>query len=181
MLLYFITTVTSQVHSARHHQRVGNSALPSVYFRFIDDMLLRLYYLYEKSPKKCRKLQDIINDLSECFDFDDKGVRPLRSSGSRWVGHKLSAMKRVVAKFGAYSAHIGALCQDTTVRADDRAKLKGYTKWVDAKYLSALFIDYGTLNIPKVMFKEPILLQEEECNGIKWTKTKLGSNQSEAS
>ena len=29
-LLYFITTVTSQVHSARHHQRVGYSALPSV-------------------------------------------------------------------------------------------------------------------------------------------------------
>ena len=74
MLLYFITTVTSQVHSARHHQRAGNSALPSVYFRFIDDMLLRLYYLYEKSPKKCRELQDIINDLSECFDFDDKGT-----------------------------------------------------------------------------------------------------------
>ena len=30
-LLYFITTVTSQVHSARHHQRAGYSALPSVY------------------------------------------------------------------------------------------------------------------------------------------------------
>ena len=29
-LLYFITTVTSQVHSARHHQCVGHSALQSV-------------------------------------------------------------------------------------------------------------------------------------------------------
>ena len=29
-LLYFITTVTSQVHSARYHQRAGYSALPSV-------------------------------------------------------------------------------------------------------------------------------------------------------
>ena len=29
-LLYFITTVTSQVHSARHHQCAGYSALPSV-------------------------------------------------------------------------------------------------------------------------------------------------------
>ena len=29
-LLYFITTVTSQVLSARHHQRAGYSALPSV-------------------------------------------------------------------------------------------------------------------------------------------------------
>ena len=29
-LLYFITTVTSQFHSARHHQRAGYSALRSV-------------------------------------------------------------------------------------------------------------------------------------------------------
>ena len=29
-IIYFITTVTSQVHSARHHQRAGYSALPSV-------------------------------------------------------------------------------------------------------------------------------------------------------
>ena len=29
-LLYFITTVTSQVYSARHHQHAGYSALPSV-------------------------------------------------------------------------------------------------------------------------------------------------------
>ena len=29
-LLYFITAVTSQVHSARHHQCAGYSVLPSV-------------------------------------------------------------------------------------------------------------------------------------------------------
>ena len=29
-MLMLVTTVTSQVHSARHHQRAGYSALPSV-------------------------------------------------------------------------------------------------------------------------------------------------------
>ena len=29
-LLYFTTTVTSQVHSVRHHQRAGYNTLPSV-------------------------------------------------------------------------------------------------------------------------------------------------------
>ena len=29
-VLYFITTVTSKVHSASHHQRAGYSALPSI-------------------------------------------------------------------------------------------------------------------------------------------------------
>ena len=32
-------------------------------FDEIDEMLLRLYYLYEKSPKKCRELEDIVADL----------------------------------------------------------------------------------------------------------------------
>ena len=35
-------------------------------FDLIDDLLLRLHYLYEKSLKKCRELQDIITDLKEC-------------------------------------------------------------------------------------------------------------------
>ena len=42
-LLYFITTVTSQVHSARHHQRAGYSALPSVYFLFCLPLLSILF------------------------------------------------------------------------------------------------------------------------------------------
>ena len=71
-------------------------------------MLLRLYYLYEKSPKRCRELEDIINELKDCMCFDDAGVRPIRASGSRWVTHKLNAMKRIL-KFGAYTNHIATL------------------------------------------------------------------------
>ena len=53
-------------------------------------------------PKKCRELEEIIVDLKECFSFDDGGVKPVRASGSRWVTHKLNAMKRVNSKYGAY-------------------------------------------------------------------------------
>ena len=34
-------------------------ALKNTYFSIIDDLLLRLYFLYEDSPKKCRELEDI--------------------------------------------------------------------------------------------------------------------------
>jgi len=30
----------------------------------IDDMLLCLYYIYERSPKKCRELNDTVIDFS---------------------------------------------------------------------------------------------------------------------
>jgi len=57
--------------------------------------------LYEKSPKKCRELEDIVADLCPCVEFDDSGVRPLRASGLRWVSHKLRKCNE------AYSFQVG--------------------------------------------------------------------------
>ena len=114
-------------------QNSVKDALKSTFFNQIDEMLLRLYYIYEKSPKKCRELEDVIIQLKKCIEFDDKGTRPIRASGSRWVMHKLSAVKRVVSKFGAYTNHLTTLSKDSSVKPADRAKLHGYlTRWVDA-------------------------------------------------
>ena len=119
-------------------------ALKGTFFDLIDEMLLRLYYIYEKSPKKCRELDEIITDLKAYIVFDDAGVKPIRASGSRWISHKLSAMKRVLSKFGAYTSHLIALSKDRTVKSADQAKLRGYCiKWVNAKYIlgCAFFCD----------------------------------------
>ena len=113
-------------------------------FDQIDDMLLKLYDLYEKSPKKCRQLEDIIIDLRGCLAFDDHGKRPVRASGSRWIAHKWNAMKRILSKFGAYTNHLAALSQDSALKSIDRAKMKGYYgRWIDGKYIlgCALFVD----------------------------------------
>ena len=67
-----------------------------------------------------------MTDLKDCFEFDDVGIRPVRACGTRWVAHKLNAMKRVVSKFGACTTHIAALSNDGSVSSTDRAKLKGY-------------------------------------------------------
>ena len=129
-------------------------ALQGIVFDIIDELLLRLYYIYETSPKKSRELEDIIADLQDCVSFDDSGVRPVRASGTRWILHKVEALKRVLSKFGAYTSHLAALSEDRTVR--DRAKLKGYySKWTDVKYLlgCAVFVDVLTpcATLSKVM------------------------------
>ena len=72
-------------------------------------MLLRLYYFYEKSPKKCRELNNVVSELKQ-----------------RWITHKLSAMKRVAAKFGVYTHHPTSLSQYSAIKPADRAKLRGY-------------------------------------------------------
>ena len=93
------------------------NALKGTYFDSIDDMLLRLYYLYEKSPKKSRELVDIIKDLKEFLSFDDNGIKPIRANGTRWITHKLYAMKRVISKYGAYTHHLAALSVDPSIKA----------------------------------------------------------------
>ena len=38
-------------------------ALSNTTFDLVNEMLLRLYYVYEKSPKKCKELETIISDF----------------------------------------------------------------------------------------------------------------------
>ena len=71
-------------------------------------------------------------------------MNPVRASGSRWVSHKLNAMRRIIYKYGAYNAPLTKLSEGRSVKSCDRAKLKGYLKkWTYAKYLlgCAVFID----------------------------------------
>lgn len=140
-------------------------ALKDTPFDLINEMLLRLYYVYEKSPKKCRELEDIISDLRECLVFNDSGIRPIRASGSRWITHKVNATKRVISKFGAYTSHLVALSEDSSVQASDRAKLRGYyNKWVDVKYVlgCAVFVD---LLAPCMIFSKCMQSDEVDILG----------------
>ena len=41
----------------------------------VDDVLLRLYYQYENSPKKLRQLRDLHRIYGESFEFEEGGVR----------------------------------------------------------------------------------------------------------
>lgn len=64
------------------------SALTSLLFQDIGEMLLCLYYLYKKLPKKCRDLVAVIEDLKEVFELPKGGNLPICSQGSRWINHK---------------------------------------------------------------------------------------------
>ena len=90
-----------------------NDALKDTFFSSIDEMLLRVYYLYEKSPKKCRELDDVVAELKTCFESsvvpDEGGNRPLCACGTRFVSHKVAALGRLVNRYGAYVNHLTAL------------------------------------------------------------------------
>ena len=104
-------------------------ALKSTFFDTIDDLLLRMYYLYEKSPKKCRALDDIVLELKSCFEESavplKGGIRPIRACGTRFIAHKVAALERMIDRFGAYLTHFVAMMEDDSVKAVDKQKIKG--------------------------------------------------------
>ena len=120
------------------------AAFSSSLFKSLQEMLLRLYYLYEKSPKKSRELENITTDLKQVFDLSKGGNRPIRSCGTRWVTHTRKALQRVVDRYGVYIAHLSTLVEDTSRKASDRAHLTGYLrKWKKPEVLvsCALYIE----------------------------------------
>ena len=46
-------------------------ALKGTLFTTIDEMLLRLYYLYHKSPKKCNELNEVVASLMLCLESSE--------------------------------------------------------------------------------------------------------------
>ena len=42
-------------------------ALSISYFTTADELLFRIYYLYEKSPKKCHELNEVVAELKQCL------------------------------------------------------------------------------------------------------------------
>ena len=115
-------------------------ALKSTYFSEADELLLRIYYLYEKAPKKCRELDKVVEELKECLEPSemphDGGNCPRRACGTRFISHRVVALDRFTDRFGAYINHLCSLTEDPAVRAADRQKITGYIrKWRCAKML----------------------------------------------
>lgn len=88
---YNITSVHVHV-TASHIMAIlciqGLQWLISIYRYSNFSSLLRLYYLYEKSPKKTRELGEIVQDLKEVFKLPKSGNVHDGLQGSRRLTHK---------------------------------------------------------------------------------------------
>ena len=100
-------------------------------FQKVDEMLNKLYSLYNKSQKNCMNLIKVLHDVpKDSFDFEEGSVKPKQSSGTRWISFKLSALRLVFDKYGVYIQHLENLIADDTTNSNDRKKIRGYLrKW----------------------------------------------------
>ena len=98
------------------------------------------------------------------FAFCPGGVRPLRACGTRFIGHKVAALDRLIDNFGAYLSHLAILSEDPGVKDVDRQKLKGYIKrWEDGKVLLSCALFSDLLKPASILCKT---LQEEELCSV---------------
>ncbi|XP_066915547.1 zinc finger protein 862-like [Clytia hemisphaerica] len=143
------------------------------YFKEIDNMLLKLFYLYRKSPKRLRELKK----FEEIYD--ESIPKPYKSYGTRWIAHKIKAMEIVLNNYGVYIQHLESLAQ-TDSQALKRAEIQGEVKkWKNAKFPIhlAMYIDVLTpLKVLSLGFqkeKHDPVLAVRRIKEFNWTMAKL--------
>ena len=142
-------------------------ALKSTLFNDVDNMLMRAYYIYKKSPKKCRELEEIVISLKQCLDdgdMPDKGNKLICAGGTRFIDHKVAVMNSFIDRFSAYLSHLCSLTEDNGVTPADKQRLKGYIlKWQKAKMLLACVLFADLLKSVAIVSK---CLQYTEVNVV---------------
>lgn len=73
--------------------------LKSTIFQTVHNLLLQLYYFYQKS-EKVHELEEISNLIENTFKFWGQCIKRIRASGTWWLAYKISAMEYVFIKFG---------------------------------------------------------------------------------
>ena len=135
---------------AHRLELASKDALSSRLFKSVEEMLLRLYYLYEKSPKKTCELVAVVEDLKEAFELPLGGDVPIRSQGSRWITHKRRALQRVIDRYGAYINHLISLADEST--GEDKPRLHGYLRnWSEFRILVGCAFYIEVLKPPSIL------------------------------
>ena len=86
------------VHCFNHRLELAikGAFTTTTFYRNIDEMLTKLYYRYQKSPKRLQQLRELNN-------ANEKSIpKPTKAYGTQWVDFKFQAMERILGNYGAY-------------------------------------------------------------------------------
>lgn len=125
----------STIHCFNHCLELAvKDTFDKTFFKEVDNMLLKLFYLYRKSPKRLRELK-VFGEI-----YEQSVPKPYKSYGTRWISHKVQAMEVVLRNYGIYMKHLESLAH-TDSQALKRAEIQGEAKkWQNAKFLIHLAI-----------------------------------------
>jgi hypothetical protein len=129
-------------------------SLKGTSFDDVDELILRVYYLYKRSPKKLRQLKELAEIYSDSFEFVEGGYRPKKASGTRWIAHKTRALDIIIDKYGILMQHLESLSQDKSYPTKERAKFKGWLiRWTQARIPLLACVSVEVLAPAKILSK----------------------------
>ena len=162
------------IHCFNHRFELAiKDAFKGTFFDDIDTRLTKLFYLYQKRPKR-------LCELKEFAKIYEKSVpKPTKAGGTQWIDHKFCAMSVILQNYGIYITQLESLAQ-TDSQALKRAEIEGFVKkWEYAKYPLYLPLYLDILTPVKVLSQH---MQQEMHDPITflrrvqeftWTRAKL--------
>ena len=142
-------------------------------FSTVDTFITKLYYLYQKSPKRLRCLRELT-------EANEKTIpKPTKAGGTRWLDFKYNAIKNVLENYGIYLQHIEDLANNDS-QPKKREELKGHLKkWKEASVFihMAIYLDV-LLPLRRLSlslqpeFHDPVK-QIKRVQEFTWTMSKL--------
>ena len=123
------------------------------FFKDIDTLLNKLYYLYRKSPKRLQEL----HEFSEVYE--KSVLKPAKANGTRWISHKFTSINIFLKNYGIFITHLESLA-NTDSQTLKRHEIKGYAKkWQYAKFPLHIAMYLDVLTPLKVL---SVSLQQEK-------------------
>ena len=127
-------------------------SLSGTAFDDVDELILRMYYLYKRSPKKLRQLKELVEN--ESFDFKEGGFKPKKASGTRWIAHKVRALDIIIDKYSILMQHLANLAEDKSYASAERAKFKSWlSKWTNSRIPLLACLSVEVLAPAKLLLK----------------------------
>ena len=168
------TAWLSTIHCFNHSLELAvKDTFNTTFFKEVDNMLLKLFYLYRESPKRLRELK-MFGEM-----YDQSIPKLCKSYGTTWIAHEVKAMEIALNNNGIYIKHLESLA-NTDSQALKRAEIAGEVKSEkNGKFLIHLAIYLDVLTPLKVIglgFQKEKHDPTEAVRRIKeftWTMTKL--------
>lgn len=150
-------------------------ALKMTYFDKVDELVLRICYLYKRLPKKLRELSEIHDLVKESNEFDASDTKPVKAINNRWRAHKIRTLKILLDKYSIYIIHLRSPCTDQGCSEKERSKFKEYLKESQStKMLVNTTYYIGLLEPVQILF---LALQKKEVDAANFAnfllKTKV--------